>query len=447
MTQTPPAISPSSTPSAKIDLEDFLGNQGSNAKYQKVKMVGKGSFGSASLVKRASDKQLLIAKEMALSNMSSRDLQYVKAEIECLAACNHFAIVGFNESVAVDDKMIIIMEFADAGDLNMQIKDRAKNSPQDNLRYFEEHEVGYTFVQLCLAVEHIHKKRMLHRDIKGANVMLMSNGLVKLGDFGFSHKYQDTVSMDVAGTFCGTPYYLPPEMWRRQLYSKKADVWSLGVLLFEMMALKRPFIGQGMNGLKETVLKMEWSGPIPSKFSKDLQDVCYAILNPDPNARPSVSAILEMPYIKKILHDFERSVQSSPLIDEATKVRIVKDLKDAAEERAKATAAAVGPVGAIRNDISFEGNIRKDSAGVWKERYFVLHDGQLTITVKKGDTESKSLAVGLLASAVPVSADIAKADGVFALYTRDKKSMWFQAPSKEEALEWVHKIQQAMGVA
>ena len=451
----PPPISPrgvSPSPGARdatVDLEDFLGTAGSSAKYCRAKLIGKGSFGQAWLVKRASDKKLLVAKEMDMSAMSARDVQYVRAEVECLAACKHFAIVGFHESVAVGHKMIIVMEFADAGDLNMQIKDRA--SDPNNQRYFEEHEVGYTLVQLCLALEHVHSLRMLHRDIKGANVMLMSNGLVKLGDFGFSHKYTDTVSMDVAGTFCGTPYYLPPEMWRRQLYSKKADVWSLGVLLFEMMSLKRPFIGAGMSGLKEAVLKMNWSMQLPSKFSRELQDVCALILNPDPIARPSIQQVLAHPYLKRLLSDFERSVAASPLIDDETKKQIAKDIQDAAAERtrseAAAAAASADPASsATGNAVEYEGAIRKDSGGVWKERYFVLKDGQLTITVKKGDAESKSLAVAFLASAVPVPAQTAKAEGVFALYTRDKKSMWMQAPSNEEALMWVHKVQQAMGV-
>ena len=68
------------------------------------------------------------------------------------------------------------------------------------------------FLQLCMALDHIHAKKMLHRDIKGANIFLTSTGVIKLGDFGFSHEYEETVSNAVAGTFCGTPYYLAPEV-------------------------------------------------------------------------------------------------------------------------------------------------------------------------------------------------------------------------------------------
>ena len=155
-----------------------------NCKYEKVRVLGSGSFGEAWLVKRTSDGMLLVAKRMDLSQMSAKDQKYVEAEIQCLASCTHFAIVRYIEDFTEDNFMLIIMEYADAGDLNMQIKQRAG----EGCRYFEEYEVGYTFVQLAMAVDHVHRRRMLHRDIKGANVMLMTNGLIKLGDFGFSHQ-------------------------------------------------------------------------------------------------------------------------------------------------------------------------------------------------------------------------------------------------------------------
>ena len=73
-------------------------------------------------------------------------------------------------------------------------------------------QILFMFLQLCMALDHIHGKKMLHRDIKGANIFLTSTGVIKLGDFGFSHEYEETVSNAVAGTFCGTPYYLAPEV-------------------------------------------------------------------------------------------------------------------------------------------------------------------------------------------------------------------------------------------
>eukprot|EP00656_Telonema_subtile_P055799 TRINITY_DN8750_c0_g1_i1.p1 TRINITY_DN8750_c0_g1~~TRINITY_DN8750_c0_g1_i1.p1 ORF type:complete len:198 (+),score=43.18 TRINITY_DN8750_c0_g1_i1:37-630(+) len=159
--------------------------------------------------------------------------------------CSHPNVIKYEEDHEENDQLLIVMEFADSGDLDRQLKARAA----DNYRYFQEHEALFLFLQICLSLDHIHRHKMLHRDIKGANVLLTSTGLIKLGDFGFSHQYDDTVSGVVANTFCGTPYYLAPELWSQSPYSKKADVWSLGVILYELMSLKKPFSGNGMREL------------------------------------------------------------------------------------------------------------------------------------------------------------------------------------------------------
>jgi len=425
------------------NFEGILGAPGSDAKYEKLKLLGTGSFGKAWLVQRKSDRAQLVCKVMDLSAMSSKDQKYMEAEIQCLAACHHFAVIRYQEDFVVGTHMLIIMEFADAGDLNMQIKARAA----DGSRYFEEHEIAYTFVQLCMAVDHVHRNRMLHRDIKGANVLLMSSGLVKLGDFGFSQQYEDTVSGAVAGTFCGTPYYLAPELWKRQRYSKKADVWALGILLYEMMALRRPFVGQGMKLLMETVLK----GAIPElppHYSPELRQLCLSILVPDPNSRPSIADLFQTPYLQKVLSDYEKSAAASTLIPAETKQMIEQAVADIRAIRPDSAAGYhIGPVGTINRDVSYEGPIRKESSHVWKDRYFVLQNGELVIMIHKGDKETKSISVGMLSSVVPVPFHAAKCEGAFALNTTDNKTMWMQAPSKTECAMWIHKIQQAMGVA
>jgi serine/threonine protein kinase len=429
---------------ATIAFDSVLGAPGSDRKYEKIKLIGSGSFGQAWLVRRQSDAKLLVAKVMKLEQMSSKDQKYVEAEIQCLASCHHFAVIKYVEDFVLDTCMLIVMEFADAGDLNMQIKSRAA----DGNRSFEEHEVGYTFVQLCMALNHVHRGKMLHRDIKGANVLLMSSGLIKLGDFGFSQLYEDTVSGAVAGTFCGTPYYLAPELWKRQRYSKKADVWSLGILLYEMMALKRPFAGQGMKALMETVLKGTIA-PLPEQYSPELRDVCMALLVPDPNKRLSLAELFQRPYIVKILDDFEKSALASQLIDEDSKTLIRDNIAEIRSIKPEdvTSGEAIGPVGTVNVSVSHEGAIRKESNHVWKERYFVLGNGELVISVHKGDAETKSISVATLASVVPVPFHAAKAEGVFALNTQDNKTMWMQAPSRADCYTWIHKIQQSMGVA
>ena len=426
-------------------FDSILGTpDGPPCKYQKIKRLGVGSFGEAWLVKRTEDGAKLVAKLMDLSQMSAKDYKYVEGEIQCLASCSHFAIVKYYEDFTEGNMMLIIMEFADAGDLNMQIKSRAA----DNMRYFEEHEIGYTFVQLAMALDHVHRRKMLHRDIKGANVLLMSTGLIKLGDFGFSHKYEETVSGAVAQTFCGTPYYLAPELWKRQKYSKKADVWALGILLYEMMALKRPFVGQGMRALMDSVMAGDIP-PLPDKFSNHLKEIVHAILVPDPNQRPNVAQLFAMPQMKKLLEDFEFSVNSSKLITDEQKKQIAENIKEIRNTKVDdvASGTSTGNVGNILTHVTYESPIRKESQRVWKERYLVLRNGELIISLKKGEKEAKPMPLSQVANVVPIPFHSAKADGVFAINTTDQKTMWMQAASRAECYEWIHKIQQAMGVA
>eukprot|EP00796_Vickermania_ingenoplastis_P003396 gene3396-biopygen2123 len=259
---------------------------------RKEKLIGTGSYGEAWLVERPSDGGVFVAKSMDLGKMTPKDKSYAYSEIKCLASCNHPNIIQYIEDHEENDHLLIVMEFADSGDLDRQIKNRAA----DSFRYFQEHEALFLFLQLCLSVDHIHSHSMLHRDIKGANILLTSTGLIKLGDFGFSHQYDDTVSGVVANTFCGTPYYLAPELWNNQRYSKKADVWSLGVLLYEILALKRPFVANNMKGLMNKVLSGEYD-PLPEVYSQDFRDVVRKILTCDPNERPSVHDIFRIPYV------------------------------------------------------------------------------------------------------------------------------------------------------
>jgi len=103
------------------------------------------------------------------------------------------------------------------------------------------------FVQMCLALEYIHRRKVLHRDIKSSNVFLTSNNTVKLGDFGIS-KVLDSTN-DIALTVQGTPYYMSPEVCQSKGYSYKSDVWSLGCILYELCTLKHAFHSENLLGL------------------------------------------------------------------------------------------------------------------------------------------------------------------------------------------------------
>ena len=94
-------------------------------------------------------------------------------------------------------------------------------------------------------MKHVHDKKILHRDLKSQNIFITKKGVVKLGDFGIARVLSHTRSK--AKTVVGTPYYLSPEIIRNEPYSFKSDIWSLGVLLYEMAALQPPFNAQSLH--------------------------------------------------------------------------------------------------------------------------------------------------------------------------------------------------------
>lgn len=150
---------------------------------------------------------------------------------------NHPNICRFREVYKTKKgKLCIVMDYCDGGDLQKTVKAKAKEKDKKGQQvYFTEDEVLNWFTQICLAIKHVHDKKILHRDLKSQNLFMTKRGIVKLGDFGISRILSNTKSK--AKTVVGTPFYLSPEIIRSESYNFKSDIWSLGVLLYEMAAL------------------------------------------------------------------------------------------------------------------------------------------------------------------------------------------------------------------
>mmetsp|Transcript_27914 Transcript_27914/g.29086 ORF Transcript_27914/g.29086 Transcript_27914/m.29086 type:complete len:529 (-) Transcript_27914:57-1643(-) len=195
------------------------------------------------------------------------------------------------------------MDFATGGDLQKRIKHQRTKK-----YYFAEPQIIDWFTQICLAIKHIHDKKILHRDLKSQNIFLTENGLIKLGDFGIAKCLNFT--MEKVSTIVGTPYYLSPEIVQNQPYNFKSDIWSLGVLLFEMMALKMPFDANSLPMLSLKIIRGNY-GNIPSNFSADLKNLLKTLLNVDASKRPTIHEILKTPIIVKRIKNFLNEVEYS----------------------------------------------------------------------------------------------------------------------------------------
>ncbi|CCD12622.1 unnamed protein product [Trypanosoma congolense IL3000] len=425
-------------------FSSILGSDGAsgNCKYLKKSLIGTGSYGEAWLAECVGDHSMCVAKVMNLDKMSDRDKRYAQSEIKCLANCNHPNIVRYIEDHEENDRLLIVMEFADSGDLDRQIKMRSSK----DVRYFQEHEALFLFIQLCLALDYIHNHKMLHRDIKSANTLLTSTGLIKLGDFGFSKQYEDTVSGDVASTFCGTPYYLAPELWSNQRYSKKADVWSLGVLLYEIIGMRKPFTSTNMKGLMSKVLSGSYA-PLPQSFSPEFRRVVDSILVVDPNQRPSVRGIFQMPYVNNGLKMFVPALKRNEHVSDTIKELILSQVAEILSTEVEPDSCRY-LVSQINYDVSHRGHVYKVGGAerAWKPRFLKIERGQLVLTDDEEGHNPKGLSLEQVQGACPVPPRTAGRDFVFALNTVSGKGMWFQAASHDDMEMWVHTIQRGIGV-
>ena len=182
------------------------------------------------------------------------------------------------------------MEHCEGGDLfSMISKQRGKHLHEDLILFI--------FLQICLAVNYIHGRHILHRDIKTQNIFITKNFIIKLGDFGIARILDGT--SDYAKTCIGTPYYLSPEICENKPYNNKSDLWAMGCVLYEMATLKHAFQAGSMKNLILKIIRGSYP-PINSRYSYDLRNLVTALLRRNPKERPSLESIMRKGFIQKV---------------------------------------------------------------------------------------------------------------------------------------------------
>eukprot|EP00665_Eupelagonemidae_sp_cell47_P009560 gene9561-3499_t len=251
-------------------------------KYKTEKIIGRGSFGTAYLVRSQADSRLYVMKRLALEQLGTKEKDEALNECKVLQKLRHHPnVIRWHEHYIDDGRLCIVMDYADGGDLAQRIEAQAATKSK-----FAEEQVLDWFVQICLALKHAHGLHVLHRDLKPQNIFLTRKNFVRLGDFGISKVLSSTMS--VAMTCVGTPLYLAPELCEGQTYGAKSDVWSLGAILFEMCALSPPFTANTMPALVMRICADE-PPPLPPPFSSQLRELSARLLLKKPDERPCVN--------------------------------------------------------------------------------------------------------------------------------------------------------------
>jgi NIMA (never in mitosis gene a)-related kinase len=186
------------------------------------------------------------------------------------------------------------MEYADNGDVFQKICNYQKRET-----YIKEKKIWYVFIQIVRGLRSFHNRKILHRDMKSANIFLFKDMQAKLGDLNVSK----IVKKGLSYTQTGTPYYASPEVWRDLPYDSKSDIWSLGCVLYEMCALVPPFRADDMQGLYKKVIKGKYPR-IPDHFSQEMATVIKFMLQIQPNYRPTCDQILALPIVEALSKKF-----------------------------------------------------------------------------------------------------------------------------------------------
>ncbi|CAF0885323.1 unnamed protein product [Adineta ricciae] len=254
-------------------------------RYHQIKKLGRGSFGTAFLVHDTKSKhEKKVLKEIYVGDTSPNESLDAEHEATILSRLRHPNIVRFYDSFIDGSNFCIVTEYCEDGDLDQYLKSLRKQRSR-----LQMDQVIDLFLQLLSAIDFLHSKKILHRDIKTSNIFLKRNH-IKLGDFGISRLMMNT--MDKASTFIGTPFYMSPETLRYDGYNMKSDIWSLGCVLYELSVCKRAFERSNLVQTMEAILR-ESPPPLPDRFPAKVQLLYLQMLSKDPDKRSGAAELLE----------------------------------------------------------------------------------------------------------------------------------------------------------
>lgn len=261
-------------PAAKISLNG----------YTELRSIGRGSFGEAVLV-QDKDGHCFVMKTVDIGSLDKEQQKDAVNEVQVLSSLKHPYIVRYHESFIDEGTLAIVMDYAEGGDLAKRIKDHSRLH-----KFFDEPQIVRWFTQSALALKYLHKRNIIHRDIKPQNMFLTKADDLRIGDFGISKELGNKRA--VVEQTIGTPYYLSPEICTRRLYSFASDMWALGCVVFELTALHVPFEAQHITSL----IKKITSGivpVVPQAYSSELRQLVSSLLCQDHKRRPSAADVVQ----------------------------------------------------------------------------------------------------------------------------------------------------------
>lgn len=323
-------------------------------KYHVLHPIGEGSFGKVFKGRRKHSGQIVAMKFITKRNKSEKDLANLRQEIEILRGLRHENIILMLDSFETSHDFCVVTEFAQ-GELFEILEDD---------RSLPEAEVRKIAKQLVQSLNYLHSNRIIHRDMKPQNILISANGLVKLCDFGFARAMSSNTI--VLTSIKGTPLYMAPELVQELPYNHTADLWSLGVILYELFVGQPPFYTTSIYSLINLIVKE------PVKYtenmSPDFKSFLQGLLNKAPAERLAWPNLLNHPFVKEteedinqrkrianILNKWNPVEQPKPVVRQEVKKARVSPPKEAPDYWARYEQQATDEAGAtvLRHDAGF----------------------------------------------------------------------------------------------
>lgn len=241
--------------------------------FESINMIGKGAFSTVWLVRHKKSHRFLAMKILNRKKVAEcKHEKQLQRESELLQECGSCPfVVSFIGAFDSRSTKIILMEFIVGGELFRRIREVTRMSPN---------EARFYMAEMCVVLEYLHGKNIVYRDLKPENIMIDAMGHIRLVDFGFAKKIPNP---DMKSSFCGSPFYIAPEMLSSNYYGNSVDIWALGVLLYELLVGNPPFGGKTAHEVYRSILfgKLE----IPSYIDEDSRDLIACLLESDRDCR------------------------------------------------------------------------------------------------------------------------------------------------------------------
>ncbi|XP_033746183.1 serine/threonine-protein kinase Nek4-like isoform X2 [Pecten maximus] len=269
-------------------MAGFINRKETFGSYVEIEQIGRGTFGKVYLVKKADDtsrddsrvQKFALKKIHFPTSNRKREEELVQREEDILKAVKHRNLVRYVDSFREKDNVYMVMEYCDGGTLHSYIRELKEGMPEDMFSCFME--------QIATGLKYLHKKNIMHRDIKTKNIMLSKGNVLKICDFGIA-KFNTAYN----SVWMGTPRYMSPEIVRNEPYEFKTDIWSLGCTAYEMAVSEYAFTAKTLDKIFDDIRTNKVPDMSKIVYCEDIKTLIKQMLEVSQERRPSAKDVLK----------------------------------------------------------------------------------------------------------------------------------------------------------